>query len=365
MFSYLIRTNVQALLTSSKIAAVSGYLWMVSFMPYTVNTSFDIYRSTCVDIDAEQVKTARRSRDYLVEQIEKIANNDSSFPRIYGGYKAFGSFARSTKVRPLDDIDLLFLLNGKGTSVSMQGGNRCWLKVDTNLAPTLKPYLDNYGYLNSTKVLNKFKSALASIPNYRKADIKRNGVAVVLSLSSYDWVFDIVPSFPVNNYSGTATDYYIIPDGTGEWMRTDPRRDQDLITEVNQKHNKLLLPVIRLIKYWNTYRYSPPILPSYYLETMIIMGLRYSFSSISSIKSAIPTVFSNLRSAVLTSCSDPKGLGDNLETGVDWDTRKKVSDAASEMASYAQLALDAENRNDHKAAIGYWAKIFPNFPSYG
>lgn len=337
----------------------------MSLMPYTVNTSFDTYRSICVDLDPEQVKTARKSRDYLVGQIKAIADNDPSFPKTVGQYKPFGSFARSTKVRPLDDIDLLFFLNGRGTSISMQGDNRCWLKVDTSITPTLKPYLDDYGYLNSTKVLNKFKSSLAFVPNYRKADIKRNGVAVVLGLSSYDWVFDIVPSFPVNNYADTATDYYIIPDGSGEWMRTDPRRDQDLITEVNQKHNKLLLPVIRLIKYWNTYRYSPPSLSSYYLETMIITGLRYSFSSLTSIKSAIPIVFSNLRSAVLTPCPDPKGLGANLEVGVDWDTRKKVSEAAGDMASYANLALDAENRSDHKTAIGYWAKIFPNFPSYG
>jgi len=148
-------------------------------------------------------------------------------------------------------------------------------------------------------------------------------------------------------------------------MRTDPRKDQDLITEVNKKHNGLLLPVIRFIKYWNTYRYSPPSLPSYYLETMIITGLRYSFSSLTSIKSAIPTVFSNLRSAVLSSCPDPKGLGANLELAVGWDTRKKVSDVAGDMASYANMALDAENRSDHKTAIGYWAKIFPSFPSYG
>lgn len=334
-------------------------------MPYTVNVSFDTYRSTCVDLDAEQVKTARRSRDYLVGQIKTIADNDSSFPKNSGEYKSYGSFARSTKVRPLDDIDLLFLLNGRGTTVNMREGNRCWLKVDTSIAPSLKPYLDDYGYLNSTKVLNKFKSSLALVPNYRKADIKRNGVAVVLGLSSYDWVFDIVPSFPVNNYAGTATDYYIIPDGSGEWMRTDPRKDQDLITEVNKKHNGLLLPVIRFIKYWNTYRYSPPSLPSYYLETMIITGLRYSFSSLTSIKSAIPTVFSNLRSAVLSSCPDPKGLGANLELAVGWDTRKKVSDVAGDMASYANMALDAENRSDHKTAIGYWAKIFPSFPSYG
>ena len=334
-------------------------------MPYTVNASFDIYRSTCVDLNAEHVKKARKSREYLMEQVGRITNNDLSFPQISNPYLAYGSFARSTKVRPLDDIDLLFLLDGNGTKIDMRGGNRCWLAVDTDVAPMLKPYLDNYGYLNSTKVLNKLKSTLAFIPNYRKADIKRTGVAVVLSLNSYDWVFDIVPSLPVSNYTGTGTDFYIIPDGTGEWMRTDPRKDQDLIMEVNRTHNGLLLPVIRLVKYWNTYHNSPPTLPSYYLETMIITELRYLFTPLSSIKSAIPIVFSKLHSATLTTCPDPKGLGDNLEAGISWNIRQSVSEAARNMASYANIALDAENRSDHKTAIGNWSKIFPNFPPYG
>ena len=133
------------------------------------------------------------------------------------------------------------------------------MKVDT-VTPAFKPYLDNYGYLNSTKVLNKFKSSLAGVRNYQKADIKRTGVAVVLSLSSYAWVFDIVPAFPVKDYSSGIA-HYLIPDGLGEWMRTDPRKDQELITEVNKRHNSLLLPLTRLIKYWNTYRYSPPRFP--------------------------------------------------------------------------------------------------------
>lgn len=333
------------------------------FLAYTVNSSFDVYRSLSVDLDVEQVKTARKSRDYLVSQIQTVTNNDSYFPSLYGGYRSYGSFARSTKVRPLDDIDLLMLLNGKGTSSVQWSSTTYRLKVSESTT-ALKPLMNDDGYLNSTKVLNKFKSALASVANYRKADIKRNGVAVVLSLSSYDWVFDVVPSFPVGD-GNNGTAYYLIPNGRGEWMRTDPRKDQDLITEVNKKHNGLLLPVIRLLKYWNSYRYSPPTISSYYLETMIMMSLRYSFSSLSSIKSAIPTVFNNLSSSVLTTCPDPKGLGDNLDAGMSWDTRQKVSNAAREMASYANYALDAENRGDHKTAIQYWSSIFPNFPAYG
>ena len=72
-------------------------------MPYTVNTSFDAYRSSTVDLDPNDVAIARKSRDYLVDQIKTVADKDASFPKTNGNNKAYGSFARSTKVRPLDD----------------------------------------------------------------------------------------------------------------------------------------------------------------------------------------------------------------------------------------------------------------------
>ena len=97
---------------------------------------------------------------------------------------------------------------------------------------------------------------------------------------------------------------------------------------------------------------------------MITIGLRYQ-STITNLRAAIPSVFWNLYSAVLSPCPDPKGLGDNLEVGVDWDTRKKVSEGAKDMAVYTQLALDYEAKDDHKTAISYWSSVFPNFPAYG
>lgn len=88
-------------------------------MSYTVDISFNAFRANTVDLDSEEVKRARASRDYLVGQINILANNDGTFPRLAGYYKPFGSFARSTKIRPLDDIDLLLACNGKGTIANL------------------------------------------------------------------------------------------------------------------------------------------------------------------------------------------------------------------------------------------------------
>ena len=55
-------------------------------MPYTVNAAFNTYRSDSVDLDGDQVKQARRSRDYLVSQVKALARDDSTFPELYSGF---------------------------------------------------------------------------------------------------------------------------------------------------------------------------------------------------------------------------------------------------------------------------------------
>lgn len=346
----------------------TNYSWSTkqSTKALTTANAFSLFRSLEVDLNSSDVSTARRSRDYLQDQIKRLADTDDSFPRLSGGYKPFGSFARSTKVKPLDDIDMLIFLNGRDSVESSTWGEPYTFQVQiTATASPLAKFADSSGYVNSTAILNRFKSGLQSIPNYQKAEIKRNGVAVVLDLKSYSWVFDIVPSLPVSG-SGTTT-HYLIPNGSGKWMRTDPRRDQDAITEANQRHNGHLIPLIRLIKYWNLYSRAAPRLGSYYLETMLINGLKpyYQPTISADLRSSIPLAFQTLATQVVQSCPDPKGLGGNLDAGISWETKRKVQEAATKRADYATWAIDYERKGDHKNAIMWWGYVFPNFPSYG
>lgn len=331
-------------------------------MPYTVAVSFEQFRSDTVDLAASDVLTARRSRDYLQDQIKAIASKDDYFPRLYGAFEHFGSFARKTKIQPLDDIDLMVLLSGKNTRVDYLTSYTYGLKVMDSTS-VLWRYTNGDGYVSSIKVLNKFKGSLSSVSNYRKAEIKRNGVAVVLSLGSYEWVFDIVPAFPVTSSQG-GTDCFLIPNGSGQWMKTDPRHDQTALTDANVYHNSNLIPLLRLMKYWNVRHYNTSRLRSYHFETLVLNGMRYQ-ACITSMRHSLPTAFTQLAAQVLSSCPDPKGLGPNLDEGMSWETRSKVNKAAITMAQYAQWALEEEQKGNHKEAIKWWGYIFHDFPTYG
>ncbi|MCW5968649.1 MAG: hypothetical protein KIT57_09055 [Blastocatellales bacterium] len=333
-------------------------------MAYTVWGAFDKFRGNTVDIDPSVSRRAKSSRDYLFDQLKTLAKDDPYFPRLTGSYIPYGSFARKTKIRPLDDIDFLLLLNGQGTQSQAYSGDpyTYWLKITSTTAP-LSLFPDDHDYVNSTKVLNKIKGSLALVSSYRKAETKKNMQAVTLNLISYDWAFDIVPAVPISDSSG-ATAYYLIPNGRGDWIRTDPRIDAANVTKVNTWHGGNFLPTIRLLKYWN-WRTHKPRLSSYYFENLALKVFQYA-SKISSYHKAVKYFFDFCPSYLMASCPDPKNLGPALDADVDWDTKQKVSTAMTDAATLAGYALWYEGQDKHQEAINNWRRIFgPEFPTYG
>ena len=134
-------------------------------MSYTVWSAFDSFRHDKVDLDSDVSAKAKTSRDYLFEQIKSLSSQDVYFPNVLS-YISFGSFARKTRIRPLKDIDFMPLMNGRGTSCYPSSTPYIYLlKIDDRNAP-LANFDNGYGYVNSTKVLNKLKSLLSSVRNY-------------------------------------------------------------------------------------------------------------------------------------------------------------------------------------------------------
>ena len=230
-------------------------LWAFS-MSYTLWSSIEKYREDVVDLDPDQTKIARASRNFLFSQLKSLdVDNRYIFPKLYKEPMPYGSFARKTKIRPLDDIDLLLLLEGTGT-VSENSYNdeyTYYLRIKDQYS-VLEPFgdspsglsLGNYGYVNSIKVLNAIKSGLSEVTHYKKAEIRRNQEAIVLNLTSYDWSFDVVPAVPIRDREGDIA-YYLIPNGSGKWMRTDPRRDTAKLTGINQQHSVSIQSVITYV----------------------------------------------------------------------------------------------------------------------
>ncbi|WP_313469512.1 SMODS domain-containing nucleotidyltransferase, partial [Carnobacterium sp.] len=285
------------------------------------------------------------------------------FPKIYTAENdvQMGSFRRRTKIRPIDDIDFIVVFNAEGTTYdasSFDGKFELHVPVTSE---RLNLLTNDDSTLNSIKLVNQLKKSLNSVPHYEQAEIKRNQEAVTLKLKSYSWNFDIVPAF-ITAPESDGKSYYLIPDGNGNWKKTDPRIDSDKTTRINKKRDGKALKYVRLIKYWNR-RATMPTISSYLLENLILNYFDdYSVSATE--QSTLKDVFDYLSTFIYRTCPDPKGIQGDLND-LDLDTKEKISFAASLAKSHAIEAISYSINDNHKMAHAEWRKVFgKDFPDY-
>ena len=330
-------------------------------MSKTVSAAFNSFQRDIVNLDPTRTKTARSSRDWLVEKINSFTE---FFPLYSEKHIYFGSFARRTKIRALDDIDIMIGLMGQGCSYSEDSNGKVTIIVPDECDAYKKYKHSDSNTLNSVKVVNEFVRKLTDIDQYKSATIKRNQEAAVLNLKSYDWVFDVVPCF-FTDEDVIGRTYYIIPDGSGNWKKTDPRKDRDRVTAINTACSGNMLNVLRLVKYWQRRR-TMPTMQSYLLECMVLNHFESKGQCSQYQDLELADLFDYISNNIFSSVPDPKGIQSDLNDKLSWDEKLKISLKASADASIAREARAAESGDDHKGSINKWRQIFGNeFPEYG
>lgn len=327
-------------------------------MASSVNTAFNEFNRDTVNLLKDRTDRARSSRTWLLSQLNGLeSKEDLDFPFKYeSNHINFGSFERRTKIRELDDVDLMFCLTADGASYTKYSENLYHINTLT-AGQRLKNLSDN-NVLSSRRVVNKVKLSLTQIAQYSSAELHSRGEAATLSLNSYEWVFDIVPCFY------TDTGIYLIPNGDGNWKPTDPRIDQTRVTEANQSKDGKLLQLIRTLKYWNR-RNSTHTIGSYLFETLVI---NYSLTKAELsqwIDYDIRSFFNYLSSAIWNSVNDPKGFQGDLNT-FSFTEKHAISQKANWAYQKADEAINAEvDEKDIRKSINKWREIFGNdFPQY-
>jgi hypothetical protein len=325
-------------------------------MPYTnVNTAFSDFMRDKVNLDSKQSDTAKSSQNWMIGQLEGINSKDSSFPILMSDRTLrYGSFKRKTKHRELDDIDTLFVIPAYGITYAPTFNKENEYRLDVPKGHSLYTYTEQYtDSLSSVKIINKIISGVSGLSHYQRAETKRNGSAAVMKLSSYPWAFDIVPSFYTSPESNNR-EYYLIPNGNGYWVKTDPRIDQQRITIVNQKHSNAVIPVIRLFKRWANNRWGINI-PSYLLESLIV---NYYDSMNAKVNYAIDWEFRDilnyLSNQIIFDVADPKAIISNINY-LSYQDRLDLADKLRKSHSIALAATSAETIDkDHIKAIQLW-----------
>lgn len=330
-------------------------------MATNVNEAFDQFMKNSVRLDTTRSDVAKNSKKTLVGEIEKFPD-DGKFLLLHPDISIdYGSFSRKTKIRPLDDIDLMIVLHAEGNSRN-EYSDRIEILVPPGVTRQLALCNDGTNVLNSIKVINKFKEYLYNVSFYEKADIKRNQEAVTLNLKSYEWVYDIVPCFITAPLPDGKT-FYLIPDGKGNWKATDPRIDKKRTENINASQEISVLDAIRIIKYW-TKRPTMPTMKSYFLENLILNYYASGVTSSKYIDIEIPKLLAYIYHNVHSNLNDPKGFQGNINH-LTYEERNTIQAKAQTDYNAAIEARQFEIDGKIKESIQKWGTIFGGeFPAY-
>ncbi len=306
-----------------------------------------------INLDVDVTKKARSSRDFLYTQLEELPTKVGDFPRLFPNKHIYnyGSFSRKTKIRPLDDIDFMLVFAADGTTYE-EFSDEVKLTVPKE-AGNLYKLRDENGYLNSRKVANKIKDNISKISQYKKADIRSSQEAVILSLTSYDWTFDIIPALKTTE-EADGRSYYLIPNGNGHWKKTDPRIDQERVTEINQSTDFNVIEFIRIIKYWNKIQRIN--ISSYLIENIVLNYFETNYIW-SNRKNQLKSFFTYLKDAIFESVLDPKGLQGDLNV-LEYNKRCLIKNKAIVCKFAVVKALEFEADKKYESADEQWRVVF-------
>jgi hypothetical protein len=151
-----------------------------------------------------------------------------------------GSYARDTAVYPLDDVDIIFIVDPEGWGKSIFAS-----------------------YPPPGDVLKTFERAIRY--RYPDSSVYTQYRSIRLSLFHVD--IDAVPAIA----DGKDPELIKVPDSNaGKWIPSAPKRHTRLATEVNRRRRGLFKPLVKLLKGWNANLPDSARMKSFAVETMAV-----------------------------------------------------------------------------------------------
>src|SRR5258706_329940 len=177
---------------------------------------------------------AERSHNYLRE----ILATGQFAGRIRNSFLS-GSYGRDTSIYPLDDVDIIFLID------PTKWGSPYFIFSDPPLETVVESFAGAIRY------------------RYDQSPVRTQRRSVCLQLNHLD--IDVVPAI----IEKESTDFIRIPDRSErEWIRSAPQFHTKYATWLNQKLHGNFKPLVKLLKYWNSKLPSTARIKSFAIETI-------------------------------------------------------------------------------------------------
>lgn len=236
-----------------------------------------------------------------------------------------GSAARGSAIRQDSDVDLM--------SVFKMAELRCGDRL-----------------VSSYTLLNRVRQELQD--RFWNTDLGRDGQAITVRFRDGQYSVDVVPAgfWAIENNSPV----YLIPDGTGNWMKTSPRTHNAYIAGANLRSANKLKYVAQLAKHWRFSRGLP--LNSFHVE-MLIATTRICDGA-KTYAQCMTDLLDTLRDRACRGLQDPKRIAGLLPAANTDAKLDKLFAAVDYSAKHARAALRAEEQGATAEAIRQWNIVF-------
>ncbi|MBT2249031.1 hypothetical protein JHV56_10010 [Arthrobacter sp. BHU FT2] len=263
--------------------------------------------------DYQKTSIINARKDRVVENLTTAFPVTSDLP--FSSAILMGSAAKSTIVRPIDDIDVLAIFSNI---------NDAWTSYR----------------LDSKAFLYRVRRAYNGLST---AQVGARGQAVRIFFNNGGHV-DVAPVF----YHGN--DVYGLPSGDGGWIHTAPTVANKWFAQRHAELGYNLAPLVRMLKKWNNAHSKR--LRSFHLETIAA----HTFKTLGSNRQNGLTSFFQWAPSFLD-VNDPGGQSGMLSSYLSWGGRQEVLQALKSAADRAAKAQQAEASGDHGEAKRLWKII--------
>lgn len=271
-----------------------------------------------IEPGAQHVKDAKAAHEKVREQLRTDAESKEAHKDTF----LSGSYARSTAINDIKDVDVI-----------------CLLDIDQTITPPEVVLAWIHGILS----------------RYYK-ETKRQGRSVGVNAAKNVWL-DIVPSSPMSTDSGPLW----IPDREAhEWVQTHPKGQIAAAVDQNKTTNGYFVQVVKLMKSWRDRLPTESCQPkSYILETLVHRAIGYPSSHATGVVNVLEGIertygaFRNTNSVPFI--SDPGYSSVNVAKR--W-TSAEFDDFMGKVQSAAATARSALNDSDEAKSRKLWRQLF-------
>lgn len=217
-----------------------------------LSLSLQRYIDRVLTLDMPDIQASAASRQWLQTRIQNEIEARNFQPALYATnrFVNFGSYFKGTKVKAVDEYDILVVLDCNGGIYSQNG-----IPISSGLGSANPNYIFNSEYANllgnvsPTKLLYWLQGVIWNVVSAHGGETPQvDGSAVTARVVSKNLDIDLVPAFNLN-HNTNKEDYYIIPKavGTESWVNTSPRKDIEILNAIASVRDDLK-KIIRVCK---------------------------------------------------------------------------------------------------------------------